>query len=170
MKNAYWKNSYIYKGRADAEKVSDELQKIEVIIPQNIVERAADPILEMHKCFEWEDSEAAYLHRLHEARLLSNHLVVTCTGKTEEGEKFEIMMPAFPSVKVAMEDDEGNAKDVRQYVAITEAHKDIDYQACIMEEVKQSLSQVATKMNNYESFFKAKHIRIIERVLEGMLV
>lgn len=64
---------------ADAQKCYEEIMEIcddiESAPPQAILEKARDETTELHKCFTWDDSEAAEKWRLSEARLVTRQLV-----------------------------------------------------------------------------------------------
>ena len=52
-----WKFNNLYK--ADAEKVSKEIESISNATPSRILEYARNENSELHKCFEWDDTIAA---------------------------------------------------------------------------------------------------------------
>ena len=73
-----WKSGFagLYKN-ADAEKVANEIEQIgDNVTPEQILEKAQDSSTELHKCFEWNNDEAAYKWRVHQARMIVCHLVV----------------------------------------------------------------------------------------------
>lgn len=74
---AKWREGYgFYKG-VDAQKVAEEVMSIgDEATTEQIVERARDEESELHKCFEWDDTEAAGKYRLWQARNLMHHLVI----------------------------------------------------------------------------------------------
>ena len=49
-----WKFNNLYK--ADAEKVSKEIESIPNATPSRILEYARNENSELHKCFEWDDT------------------------------------------------------------------------------------------------------------------
>ena len=66
-----------WKFKADAEKVYGEISSLgESYTPEMILEYAKNPDSELHKCFTWDDSEAARLYRLREARVICESLQV----------------------------------------------------------------------------------------------
>lgn len=72
---ASWKSGSRYS--ADAQKVANEIFAIgECATPQQILEKARDDRTELHKCFEWNDSEAAERWRIQQARQIVCHLVI----------------------------------------------------------------------------------------------
>ena len=78
---AEWKIKGIYK--ADAQKVADEIGE-NSITPQEVLEKAKDESLELHKCFEWDNNAAAEKYRLQQARAIIINLVYVPKGKEEQ--------------------------------------------------------------------------------------
>lgn len=80
--NVKWKMGLF--GSADAEKCYSEILSIgESATPQQILDYARNPETELHKCFEWDDSVAAELYRLQQARIVVCHLVFVEDEKQE---------------------------------------------------------------------------------------
>lgn len=69
-----WKLKGLFK--ADAQSVADEISSLDFRTPKTILEYAKDPETELHKCYTWNDNEAAEKYRLHESRLILCNLVV----------------------------------------------------------------------------------------------
>ena len=67
---------------ADAEKVYQEIGTTDVS-PAEVVERAKDENSELHKCFDWDDTSAAYKYRLEQARKVIRMLVTVPTNEDE---------------------------------------------------------------------------------------
>lgn len=79
-----WKVKGIYK--ANAQAVYDEIQQIgDTYTPEQIVEKATDESIELHKCFEWDDSAAAHKYRLSQAQGIVRCLVLV-NEKVEDKE------------------------------------------------------------------------------------
>lgn len=77
-----WKLSN-YK-KADADKVYNEITSIgESATPEQIVAFARNEGTELHKCFTWDDREAAEKWRLQEARLIVCNLVFEEADETK---------------------------------------------------------------------------------------
>lgn len=55
-----------------------------VLIPEKVVEFAADPNSALHSQFEWDDTEAAREYRLHQARNLIRVVVTMLPNTTKE--------------------------------------------------------------------------------------
>lgn len=88
---AKWKSGFESLFHADAQLVAEEIMDIgESATPEQIVNRAEDKSTELHKCFTWEDTEAAKKWRLQEARQVVNHLVVRRSPK--EDKKTEVRL------------------------------------------------------------------------------
>lgn len=82
-----WKVKGLYK--ADAEKVYSEIKDLgESFSPQDIVNAATDESSELHKCFTWDDTDAAAKWRKQEARMLVANIVVKV--ETSDNEKVNI--------------------------------------------------------------------------------
>lgn len=69
-----WRDNSEFKGKADAEKVQDEINLVASQDPngkcrnEDLVAFARNhPFSETHKCFEWNDTAAAEKYRLHQA-------------------------------------------------------------------------------------------------------
>ena len=67
----------IFKG--DPQKVYEEIREICEDIgeakPRQIVDKAEDESTELHKCFNWDNDDAADKWRLHQAVMLTSNLV-----------------------------------------------------------------------------------------------
>lgn len=73
----------LYKN-ISAEKVYNEIVSIgDSATPEQIVERAKDKKSELHKCFTWDDTEAANKWRKQEARLIRSFLVIQNDSKPD---------------------------------------------------------------------------------------
>lgn len=71
---ATWKTGIFAK--ADCSKVTEEIKSIgESATAEQILEKAKDPKTELHKCFDWDDTEAATKWRLHQARMVVCEIV-----------------------------------------------------------------------------------------------
>ena len=72
--------------KADADKCANEIMSLgEDVSPAQIVEYARKPNTELHRCFTWNDAEAANKYRIYEARQVVCNLIV----HKENGEKQE---------------------------------------------------------------------------------
>lgn len=86
-----FKLPHLYKG-ADPHKVYEELQTLgDNVKPADIVEAAKNTDSELHKCFEWDDTEAARKYRLQQARVLVGSLVIIETKQDVEPQQIRVM-------------------------------------------------------------------------------
>ena len=85
---AAWKPGSRYG--ADAQKVADEISSIgDSATPAQILDKARDSKSELHKCFDWNDSEAAEKWRLHQARNIVAAPPVRLFFKTDSGSGYK---------------------------------------------------------------------------------
>lgn len=84
MERITWKFDGLYKG--NAEKCYSEVESLEQATPENVLEYARNENTELHKCFEWNDTVAAELYRLKQAR----DIIVSFVIKSEEKEQPQI--------------------------------------------------------------------------------
>lgn len=75
------KNSRIKKDAVREELLSIMKRNRGVLLPADVVTRASNPKSVLHKHFEWDDSEAAYEHRMWQARNLINKVELTIIRK-----------------------------------------------------------------------------------------
>lgn len=81
----------LYKG-VSAPKVYDEIAAIgDSATPEQIVEAARDESSELHKCFTWNDTEAADKWRKQEARQIRHFLVIR-NDKNRKRRKSELFI------------------------------------------------------------------------------
>ena len=90
-----WKFNNLYK--ADAEKVSKEIESIKEATPATILEYARNENSELHKRIEWDDTVAAEKYRLQQARQIVCNLVYK-EEKKEESTNLRVFYNA-PSSK-----------------------------------------------------------------------
>lgn len=83
---AKWKSGFESLHKADAQKVAEEILSIgDSATPQEIVDKAQDESTELHKCFTWDDTEAAVKWRQSEARQIVRHLVIQRPAEQDKG-------------------------------------------------------------------------------------
>lgn len=71
---ATWRMPGVFK--ADAQKVYEEIASIgDSATTRQILDKARDEKTELHKCFEWNDTEAAEKWRMHQARNVACSLI-----------------------------------------------------------------------------------------------
>jgi hypothetical protein len=92
MREYSWKSTS-YKN-VEAQLVGEELEKLEIageITPQMIVDYAEkNPDSELHKCFEWDDTEASRKFRMHQAFLLLGSISVKITEKPVQKQRIYV--------------------------------------------------------------------------------
>lgn len=111
MKKYSWKSVGF---NANAQKVGEELERINEITNKNVLEYAKDNInSELHKCFEWDDEIASEKYRLIQATKIISSISfviqeepvkkqkVYYSIKTEEKE-----IHSFKNIKSILENDE----------------------------------------------------------------
>lgn len=74
MERVTWKLNDLYK--ADAQKCYEEVQSLEEITVENVLEKGRDESSELHKCFTWDNDEAAEKYRLIQARDIIRSFVI----------------------------------------------------------------------------------------------
>jgi len=74
------------KAQEIGEALEDLCRRYGCVTPAAVVEEAMSPSSPFHDCFTWDNDVAAVEMRLHQARLLINHIEVklTVTGKKKE--------------------------------------------------------------------------------------
>lgn len=95
---ASWRKGFegFAKG-ADAQKVYEEIGDAG-ITPEELLEKARNESSELHKCFTWEDSEAAEKWRIHEARRIIQTLVIEVKEtEVQPRKEFRIFQPSSTS-------------------------------------------------------------------------
>ncbi len=118
--------------------VGQELERIRAergkLVPEDVLEVATDPASPLHGAFEWDDSEAARLHRLAEARklIVSIRVLNPPTGKP---------MVAYLSVKTP---DVG-----RTYMPTVEAMNDEELLVRVLVEVRQALEAIERRYAHF---------------------
>lgn len=110
MDRVAWKIDGIFK--ADAQKVYEEIGE-QAITPEEILTKASDEKSELHKCFEWDDTEAARKYRLSQARSIIINLVVMPKSEDVLPERvFQISRETntyLPTREILRNDDEYQA-------------------------------------------------------------
>lgn len=95
-KNYEWLMKSLAKS-VDANSVVEEFKKIEdiygTLTPDSIVNFASNPQSVLHSLFEWDDTEAAKMYRLQQARTIINNIqvVVISSGNSMRINAYEII-------------------------------------------------------------------------------
>ena len=136
-----------WKFKADAEKVYGEISSLgESYTPEMILEYAKNPDSELHKCFTWDDSEAARLYRLHEARVICE------------------------SLKVVVEDVD-ESKQPRTFRIIEHDHKEKAYKpVSIIVRQEDSYARLLAQARSELETFRVRYQRLteLESVIEAI--
>ena len=112
-----------YQFKGNPEKCYQELQTLgESYTPEDVVSLAEDPHTELHKCFTWDDSKAARLYRLTEARTICNSLRVVV--ERESGEPREYRIVQHDSVEKAYKPVVLMVRNEDEYSRLLEQAKD----------------------------------------------
>jgi len=119
-----------------------------VYTPKEIVDAARPGNSPIHKYFEWDDSRAAELYRLQQARKLIQCLFVEVNGVRD--------VPKSVSVYV------GTSK-TRTYVDTSIAYKDKDLWSQVLEEAIQGLRSWKLR---YERFEQVKELRPVFKAIQ----
>ncbi len=130
---AKWKEGIgLYKS-VDAQKVSEELRTLgNEFTPQNVVDAARNDSTELHKCFEWDDSKAAELYRLKQARDVICNLVIEEVEKPKER----------PEIRVFYKPKESSG-----YMETKRIVRDEDAYANLLAQARQELRIFKAKYN-----------------------
>lgn len=135
---AAWKSGSRYG--ADAQKVADEIFSIgDSATPAQILEKARDSQSELHKCFDWNDAEAAEKWRLQQARNIVCNLVYKETSNEPS-----------PSIRLFFKTDSESGYKATSLIL---QNKD---------EYQKLLSRALAELNS----FKAKYKTLVE--LDGV--
>ena len=114
MKNYSWKFNI---SGADAELVGKELEEIESygeITPERVLSYAErHKKSELHKCFEWDDSEASRRYRLNQANQILCSISIEITEEPVKKQRVYVNVRSsasgiktFKNIKDVLEDDE----------------------------------------------------------------
>ena len=140
------------------ETITEELRFIQTnnngtLLPYQVVEYAKDPNTLLHKKFEWEDSVAAYQHRLWQARQVIRLELIVVDRKSETPGKIFINMDpgeaeegkatrAFISLSI---DRRGEAKN--GYRSIEDVVSDEYMRAQMLEDARKDMNLFRRKYN-----------------------
>lgn len=118
------------------------------VTPDDLVVAAESPKSPAHKFFEWEDTEAARLYRLVQARTLISHItvIIVSNGREEETK-------AFHSVVIKSDDSQQ-----RVYVGVGAVAKDVDFKRQVIEGAYQELKAWEERYKQYRSIFRLASI------------
>lgn len=141
-KNYEWKMPSFAKGLSASDAVK-ELERIETIYgainTANVLKEASNPDNLFHRCFEWDDTNAAHKWRLEQARKLLNNINVVIVSDGEEKH-----IGAYEVVQVG---------ESRQFKNI-EVMDSTDFEY-IRKNTLAELGQIKNKLEFYSNFKKA---------------
>ena len=132
-------------GDVDANKAAQEIRTLgNGFSPADVVNVARDERSELHKCFEWEDSKAAELWRLKQARSVISCLVI----EEKETPKERPQIRVFYRTEAKSEDGDEN---VSGYMETRIIVKNEDAYANLLAQARRELRS-----------FKAKYSCLVE--------
>jgi hypothetical protein len=139
-----WKNGS--RISADAQKVGEELERIETKNAASVLRAAKAKGSELHKCFEWEDSIAAEAHRMEQARAVLR-FIVTIIEVSNDGEIETVQVRAYESVRFATDDDEPDT--AMTYIPTREALSDPELRSQVMDRLESVISEAEQTAKDY---------------------
>lgn len=130
---AKWKTGFgLYDG-INAQTVAEELRAIgDEFSPAQIVDAARDESTELHKCFEWDDTKAAELYRLKQARNIVQALVIEEQVRPKER----------PEIRVFYKPEKSSG-----YMETKKIVRDEDAYANLLAQARQELRIFKAKYN-----------------------
>ena len=134
MKEYSWNVTGFYK--QDANEVGRELEKIEVLIPENVVNVARDENNILHDMFEWDDSIAGEKYRKQQA----SKIIANISVKVIAEDKPNKLVRAFVTTKKnsGFKPIEKVVKDVDQYALLLDkAYRELNYIKIKYENLKE---------------------------------
>lgn len=122
--------------RGNAQKIGEELKKIKVLTPENVVKKACNPDSELHKAFTWDDTAAAHQWRLQEARVVVNSIITIVDPESTE----PITYRTYESVVVDKH---------RQYVPMSVWANDDNMREQVFGQIDQGIVELQRKAEVY---------------------
>lgn len=144
-----WRKGSRIKG--DADKIGNEISEIgKEITAIDIEKKARDKKTELHNCFEWYETKAAYQFRLSQARDIIGSLVIVMERQDEKsGEVIEMHIRQWENVRIGGQSNKlGETRQV--YVPITNALKNPDLKMQVFGRLDEMLKEAETIAENYE--------------------
>ena len=136
-----WKSGARF--RADVNLVADEINALGTKDPHHLLIAAEDSEAELHKCFTWDDSRAAHMHRLEEARGVIRSVIVI----DDEPDREPIQYRAYEYVSVPAESE--GEKPTRVFVSTASALTDPDMRKQVLGDIKQAIGELSHKAKVY---------------------
>ena len=133
---------------ADAELVGKELETLgKIKTPEMVVDLAKDEQTESHKCFIWDNEEAAEEYRIIKAREILRSMVVIVERQDKPGEDDDRFVAIRCFENVSISDKDGSTR--RAYVATTVALKNDDLREQVMGRLSATIGEAETIADNY---------------------
>jgi hypothetical protein len=132
-----WKDGVCFK--ADAGKCKAEIDTLSEKNRENVVGLARNRRTELHKCFEWNDAEAAEKYRLDQAGEVLRSIVLVSVIHNEE-------------VSIRTYEREG-CEHNSPYRNVSESLSDETFKQTIINRVKRDIESMVNVANSYQRFF-----------------
>lgn len=142
--------------KIDPQVAGKEIEKIaslhnHEVTPQLVIEEAKNPSSPLHEVFEWDNQNAGYKWRLHQARQLIASLVIDITISAPEEVR------AYVNISIP---EQGNA-----YCSIHDVMDDDEKMQIIINDAKRKLSTLSSQLRVYQKMRDFAN-KIDELVLE----
>jgi len=134
-------------GKADPQKVGDELMAIGYRDAASVVKAAKNSKRELHKCFEWDNTKAGEQYRLAQARLVLR-MIVTVEESPEGSEPEKQVYRAFESVRFS--DVHGKPDKAMTYIPTQEALSDPELRVQVMGRLESTIGEAEATAKAYE--------------------
>lgn len=132
--------------KANAEKVGAELESIKgVKTPTGVIEMARNAKTELHRCFTWDDSEAAEAYRLEEARAVLRSITVVRSVEVPNEEPKQVKVRAYEHVDTV--DEKG--QDVSGYAPIDMVLSNVALRAQVMQRLADTIEEAGNTARTY---------------------
>lgn len=145
------RNKMIYQWKdgsrfaADAGKVALEIESIKgPKKPEAVLDIARDEKTELHKCFEWDDGEAAEAYRLEQARTVLRRISIVREIETPQGEK-TIVVRAYENVNMTPDAETPN----RAYVSVSQALSIPNLRMQVFGRLNKTIDEARATAENY---------------------
>ena len=139
--------------RDNVQDVGEEIERLTLdnegnVTPEILVEMARKRKSPLHKCFTWDDSEAARKQRLHEARLLLGAIEAVVIVQKDEPPR---ILRAFVNV-------ESSVARAGTYMPVIAAMENPSTQADLLTEAYNALQRWAHKYESLKEFAQIVNI------------
>lgn len=141
----------------DPNLVGKELESLPKVTIDSVLDKARDPSTELHKCFLWDDTEAAEKYRRHQASM------IICTIKKEiksvDSTQPSIIARAYESIK-------SDPLKKSEYVFTETAIQEVDKTAMILGRIVKDIISLQKSLNDYKSILTPEVRKKVEDLLE----